>query len=102
MIRRTPVKPLRIFFQDGSNDLDNPWGNWFLANQQMVAALHFANRQAERFESGDLAWNPYGKSRVPVVKGLRYGVKHQWTDGEHSDKHGGSMLPDVIRWLWSE
>ena len=101
-IRRTPVKPLRIFFQDGSNDLDNPWGNWFLANQQMVAALHFANKQAEQFEAGELKWNPYGNSSVPVVKGLRYGVKHQWTDGAHSDKHGGAMLPDVIRWLWSE
>ena len=35
-IRRMPIKPLRVFLQDGSNDLDNNWGNWFLANQQLT------------------------------------------------------------------
>ena len=102
MIRRTPPKPLRIFFQDGSNDLDNSWGNWFLANQQMVKALHFTNRQAERFESGEMRWNPFRGSSVPLVEGQRYAVRNVWTDGRHSDQHGGSMLPDVIRWLWSD
>ncbi|MCF3650415.1 alpha/beta hydrolase [Synoicihabitans lomoniglobus] len=102
MIRRTPIKPLRIFFQDGSNDLDNPWGNWFLANQSMVSALNFANSQAEKFEAGELRWNPYGPEPKGYVEGLRYGEKHVWTDGSHSDKHGGSMLPEVIRWLWAE
>src|SRR5881394_4127926 len=34
LIRKTmPAKPIRVFLQDGSNDLDNPFGNWFLANQ---------------------------------------------------------------------
>lgn len=102
MIRRTPIKPIKIFFQDGSNDLDNRWGNWFLANQSMVSALNFANQQAARFEAGELKGSPYGNSSVPVVEGLRYQVNHRWTDGAHSDQHGGSMLPDVIRWLWAE
>ncbi len=85
LIRRQPIRPIRIFIQDGSNDLDNEWGNWFLANQQMAAALRYANRIA--------ASN--------AVDGPRYQVKTVWTDGKHSDNDGGSLLPDALRWLWS-
>ena len=46
LIRRSPPKSLRIYFQDGSNDLNNQFGNWFLANQQMVSALEWANSNA--------------------------------------------------------
>lgn len=86
MIRRLPIRPLKVFFQDGSNDLDNTWGDWFLANQQMVRALNYRNRVAdERGEAGP-----------------RYIEKHVWTDGKHSDQHGGSMLPDALRWIWAK
>jgi len=85
MIRKSGIRPLRIFLQDGSNDLDNEHGNWFLANQQMLAALHWANAQAER--NGD--------------SGPRYQVAHVWGEGGHSDDHGGQLLPDVLRWLWT-
>ena len=47
-IRRAPPKPLRIFFQDGANDLSNQFGNWFLANQSMLSALEYANATADR------------------------------------------------------
>jgi enterochelin esterase family protein len=36
MVRKTPKKPIRVFLQDGSNDLDNANGNWPLANQTLV------------------------------------------------------------------
>ena len=39
---KTEKKPLRVFLQDGSGDLDNAHGNWWLSNQQMAAALKFA------------------------------------------------------------
>ena len=42
LIRKTPNKPIRVFLQDGANDLDNDNGNWPLANQQMAKALDFA------------------------------------------------------------
>ncbi len=86
MIRRGEIRPLKIFFQDGSNDLDNAWGDWFLANQQMVKAINYRNRVAD--ETGET--------------GPRYVEKHVWTDGKHSDDHGGSMLPEVLRWIWPE
>lgn len=84
LIRKTPIKPIRIFLQDGSADLDNIHGHWFLANQQMLAALAFANRSAEEKQ----------------VVGPRYEVKHEWGDGGHSDAHGGAILPDVLRWIF--
>ncbi len=84
MIRKSPIRPLKIFLQDGSNDLDNEHGNWFLANQQMLAALHWANKNAD--EKKD--------------KGPRYEIKHVWGDGDHSDKHGGVLLPEILRWMW--
>lgn len=84
LIRREAIKPIKIFFQDGVNDLDNEWGNWFLANQQMVSALGYANRNAD-------------KNKVP---GPRYQFTYVWTDGEHNDQHPGALLPEGLRWLW--
>jgi len=86
LIRRSPPKPLKIFQQDGSNDLSNQFGNWFLANQQMLSAFEYANATADQQKS----------------TGPRYELKHEWGDGAHSDAHGGSILPDVLRWIWSD
>jgi len=74
LIRKTEPKPIRIFLQDGSNDLNIYGGNWFLANQEMLSALEFAG----------------------------YDVKHEWGDGAHSSKHGAALLPDALRWLWRD
>ena len=85
LIRKSPIRPIRVFLQDGSGDLDNEHGNWFLANQQMLAALNWANAHAD--ETGDT--------------GPRYMVRHEWGDGAHSDAHGGMLLPQVLRWMFS-
>ena len=44
LIRKNPIRPIKIFMQDGSNDLNNDHGNWFLANQQMLSALDTPTR----------------------------------------------------------
>jgi enterochelin esterase family protein len=85
-IRRTPIKPLTIFLQDGSHDLSNDYGDWFLSNQQMLSALEFANAKADR-------------DKTP---GPRYRLNHEWGDGAHADNHGGAILPDILRWLWQD
>jgi enterochelin esterase family protein len=72
LIRKTKPKPLRVFLQDGKNDLDNQHGNWPLANQQMAAALKFA----------------------------KYDYKFVYGTGGHNRKHGGAILPESLRWLW--
>jgi enterochelin esterase family protein len=74
LIRKTERKPLRVFPQDGSGDLDNLHGNWPLSNQQMAAALKFA----------------------------KYDYQFVFGDGGHNGKHGGAILPDSLRWLWRE
>jgi enterochelin esterase family protein len=73
-IRKTKPKPIRVFLQDGSNDLDNEHGNWWLGNQQMALALKFK----------------------------KYDCKTEFGDGGHNGKHGGAILPDSLRWLWRE
>ncbi len=74
LIRKTPRKQIRVFLQDGSNDLDNANGNWPLANQQMAKALGFAN----------------------------YDYKFVFGQGFHSSRHGRAILPDSLRWLWRD
>lgn len=74
LIRKTEAKPLRIFLQDGSGDLDNHFGNWPLANQEMAAALKFAG----------------------------YDYRFEYGDGGHNGKHGGAILPESLRWLWRD
>jgi hypothetical protein len=85
LIRKTPIKPIRIYLQDGSADLSNEHGNWFLANQQMLSAFEYANAKADK--DGTL--------------GTRYEVRHNWGDGGHSDQHGGALLPEILRWIWT-
>ena len=72
LIRSTSNKPIRVFLQDGSGDLDNQFGDWWLANQEMEAALKFKH----------------------------YDYKFVGGTGKHSGKHGGAILPDSLRWLW--
>lgn len=84
LIRKNAIRPLRIFLQDGSNDINNEHGNWFLANQQILSALQWANSNAD----------------AQGVAGARYDIKYVWGDGGHSDVHGGALLPDMLRWLW--
>jgi enterochelin esterase family protein len=76
LIRKTErnPKPIRVFLQDGENDLDNLFGSWLLANRQMAAALKFA----------------------------KYDYQFVMGDGRHSGKHGGAILPDSLRWLWRD
>jgi enterochelin esterase family protein len=74
MIRKMPKRPIRIFMQDGENDLDNANGNWPLANQTLAKSLAFAG----------------------------YDFKFEWGQGFHSDRHGRAIMPDSLRWLWRD
>lgn len=86
LIRKNPIRPLRIFLQDGTNDLDNEHGNWHLANEQMLSALQWANANAD----------------AKHIAGPRYAIRYVWGDGSHSDDHGGRLLPDMLRWMWGK
>src|SRR5258706_1473249 len=74
LIRRTEPRPIRIFMQTGRQDLVNYAGSWYLENPRMAAALEFAGNDV-KIEVGE--------------------------DG-HSNRHGASVLPDTLRWLWRD
>ena len=74
LIRKSEPRPLRIFLQDGSNDLNLYAGSWFMANQGMAKSLAYAGYDV-KFEVG--------------------------TEG-HNAKHGGAILPDALKWLWRD
>lgn len=86
LIRKRPIRPLRVFLQDGRDDLDNEHGNWFLANQQMLKSLEWANAHAD----------------AEKRPGPRYDVRHAWTAGGHSDAEGGALMPEILRWIWRD
>src|SRR5260370_12745050 len=70
LIRKTEKKPIRMFLQDGSDDLDNLHGSWPLANQQMAAALKFA----------------------------KYDYEFVYGHGRHSGNHVGAGMPASRPW----
>ena len=53
LVRKFEPKPIRVFLQDGSNDLKFAYGDWFLANQEMEQALTFAGYEvAHSWDNG--------------------------------------------------
>ena len=74
LIRKGERKPIRVFLQAGSEDLDNEHGSWPLSNLQMEAALKYAG----------------------------YDYKFVYGGGAHNGIHGGAILPDSLRWLWRD
>jgi gluconolactonase len=74
LIRKYEPKPIRVYLQDGSADLNIYAGDWWMANQMMERALTFAG----------------------------YEVRHAWGEGGHSGQHGTAVFPDAMRWLWKD
>ena len=74
LITRTPKKPLRVFMQAATHDLNwnAPKDNMFAEDLRVAAAL------AER----------------------GYDFRLVLGDGGHNPNHGGAILPDALRWLW--
>ncbi len=74
LIHSTGKKPIRIFQQDGSNDIVNQFGSWPEANKAMAAALK---------EKG-------------------YDHKFVFGEGVHSGNHGTQLFPEAMRWMWRD
>ena len=74
LVRKTEPKPLKVYMQDGSGDLDIYAGSWWMGNQDLVAALKFA------------------------------GYDHKFVAGKggHNNLQPRAVLPDALRWLWKD
>ena len=73
-IRKYEPKPIRIFLEDGSGDLNNPFGDWWMANQTMERALQYAG----------------------------YEVDHAWGTGGHNGTHATEVFADALKFLWKD
>jgi enterochelin esterase family protein len=82
LIRAAERKPIRIFLQDGMSD----------------------NRGRRRGGGYDPKWDWYAQNRLMVeaLEEKRYDVNYVWGIGTHSNKQGGAMLPEMLRWLWRD
>jgi len=74
LIRKVEPKPLRVFLQDGSKDLNIYGGDWWMANQEMERALVFAG----------------------------YEVNHIWGEDGHNGKQATEVFPEAMKWLWKD
>ncbi len=73
LIRKTEQKPIRVYLADTSGDIDNPFGSWWWANQQMASSLMY----------------------------MGYDVRFDQAEGYgHNADHGGALFPDAVKWLW--
>ncbi len=76
LVRKTKddPKPIKVYLQEGRDDLNNLHGNWPLGNRDLAAALQYAG----------------------------YTYKLVVTDGGHSSRWGGQLLPEAVKWLWDD
>ncbi len=72
LVRKYEPKPLRVFLEDGANDLNIYGGDWWMANQELERALKFSG----------------------------YEVEHDWGTGGHSGEHATKIFAVSMRWLW--
>ena len=71
---RPNPKPIRVFLQDGENDINIKEGDWALGNINMASALRYA-RYDYRFELGT---------------------------GGHDLTQAGEIFPETLRWIWRD
>ena len=74
MVRREAKRNIRVWLQDGSEDLDNQAGYWPAANIGMANALKF--------------------------KGYDY--HFSFGVGQHNNGQGAAELPEALTWLWRD
>jgi enterochelin esterase-like enzyme len=74
-VLREPHRNIRVWLQDGSNDLENPnYGDWPMANIRMANSL----------------------------KTREYDFHFSFGKGTHNPGHGASQFPEEMIWLWRD
>jgi enterochelin esterase-like enzyme/sugar lactone lactonase YvrE len=73
LVRKTEPKPIRVYMADTSGDVDNQFGSWWWANQQMASSLKY----------------------------MGYDVRFDQAEGyAHNADFGGAKFPEAMKWLW--
>lgn len=71
-VRKEPKRNIRVWLQDGSEDLENAHGSWPLQNIQMANSL----------------------------KLREYDFHLSWSFSSHNGAHGNAESPEALTWLW--
>jgi len=81
LVLQAERKPLRVFLQDGRND----------------------NRGGRPgFEPHSLDWFYQNVRLADALTKKGYDVNYIWGIGNHGQKQGGVIFPDIMRWLWRD
>jgi enterochelin esterase-like enzyme len=84
LIRSSERKPIRIFLQDGLND-----------NRAV-------GRGANPTYNAERDWHAQNIKMVAALTEKGYDVNYTWGIGTHSNKQGGAIMPEMLRWLWRD
>ena len=110
LIRSNERKPIRIFLQDGLNDnrgVGRGGGGArgaqasVAGNAGMAAAPPVPAPAAPTYDA-TRDWHGQNIKMVAALTEKGYDVNYTWGIGTHSNKQGGAILPDMLRWLWRD
>ena len=79
-------KPIRVFLQDGTNDL-----------RGMFKQPDGSGRYDPKMD-----WHAQNLRMADALTRKGYDVNYTWGIGSHSNKQGGAIMPDMLRWLWRD
>ena len=85
LVRQAEPKPIRIFLQDGVNDNRGLRG-----------------RGPDATYDPKWDWHSQNIKMVQALTEKHYDVNYCWGIGTHSNKQGGAIMPDMLRWLWRD
>jgi enterochelin esterase family protein len=71
-VRKEPKRNIRVWLQDGSEDLENNHGSWPLQNIQLANSL----------------------------KMREYDFHFSWGNAAHNGAHPNAEAPEALTWLW--
>jgi enterochelin esterase-like enzyme len=85
IVRRSEAKPIRVYLQDGMND-----------NRGM------RGRGENRTYDAKWDWHAQNRKMLEALTEKAYDVNFCWGIGTHSNKQGGAIMPEMLRWLWRD
>jgi len=85
IIRKSEAKPIRVFLQDGLND-----------NRGV------RNRGGQQTYDPNWDWHAQNIKMAEALKEKGYDFNYSWGLGTHSNKQGGAIMPEMLRWLWRD
>lgn len=118
LIRSSEKKPIRIFLQDGLNDnrgvgggrrgnANNAAANGAAANAANASTTAAATPAPATpppapTYNAERDWHAQNIKMVEALTAKGYDVNYTWGVGTHSNKQGGAILPEMLRWLWRD